>query len=213
MHIDSHRLVGADIVHSLSPNQGGLFAAGTPDTLIVHFTAGASAGWAIEKLCDPTPGARVSAHLVVARDGGITQLLPFDTIAWHAGNSAWGGRTGFNNFSLGLEIDNAGRLQPEGDHFVNWKGQPFPAGEAIVAIHRNESQPSWWHRYPQVQLDVVHDLCRLLTDTYDMRWILGHEEISPQRKDDPGPAFPLDALRQHLLPLAHYEISTEPPTV
>jgi N-acetylmuramoyl-L-alanine amidase len=202
MHIDRHRLVGEDIVHRLSPNQGGIFAAGTPDTLILHFTAGDGAQWAIDKLCDPTPGGRVSAHLVVDRDGTVTQLLPFDTVAWHAGASDWGGRTGFNNFSLGIEIDNAGRLQPQGDHFVSWRGHPYAAEDALLETHRNEQQPSWWHRYPPAQLDVVTDLCSLLTETYRMRYILGHEEIAPQRKQDPGPAFPLDELRQRLLPPA-----------
>lgn len=202
MHIDRHRLVGEDIVHCPSPNQGGIFAAGTPDTLILHFTAGDGAQWAIDKLCDPTPGGRVSAHLVVDRDGTVTQLLPFDTVAWHAGASDWGGRTGFNNFSLGIEIDNAGRLLPQGDHFVSWRGHSYAAQQVVLGTHRNEQQPSWWHRYPKVQLDVVTDLCRLLTDTYKMRYILGHEEIAPQRKQDPGPAFPLDELRQRLLPSA-----------
>jgi len=215
MRIDSHRLVGDRIIQALSPNQGGLFALGTADTLILHFTAGDGAKWAIDKLCDPTPGDRVSAHLVVGREGEVTQLLPFDTIAWHAGASTWGGRTNFNNFSLGIEIDNAGRLQPQGDHFVSWKGSQYAADEAVQGTHRNETEPSWWHRYPAAQLDVVTRLCELLTGTYSLRRILGHEEISPQRKDDPGPAFPLDELRQRLLPepLASYEASAAPPPV
>lgn len=206
MRIDSHRLVGEGISHSPSPNQGGPFASGTADALILHFTAGDGAQWAIDKLCDPTPGDRVSAHLVVGRDGEVTQLLPFDTIAWHAGDSTWGGRTGFNNFSLGIEIDNAGRLQPQGDHFVSWKGSQYAAADAVQGVHRNETEPSWWHRYPATQLEVVTSLCELLTSTYSMHWILGHEEISPQRKQDPGPAFPLDDLRQRLLaaPMASY---------
>ena len=90
MHIDGHQLVGDGIVQHMSPNQGGLFAAGAPDTLVLHFTAGASVSWAIAALCDSQPAHRVSAHLVVGRDGTVTQLLPFDTIAWHAGHSAWG---------------------------------------------------------------------------------------------------------------------------
>jgi N-acetylmuramoyl-L-alanine amidase len=211
MRIENHRLVEA--AWHESPNQGGPFPTGAPDTLILHYTAGDTAAWAIDKLSDPTAGARVSAHLVVARDGGVTQLLPFDTIGWHAGRSSWGGRTAFNHFSLGIEIDNAGRLTPDGDGFVNWRGLPYDRADAVQAVHRHESEAAWWHSYPAEQLRVVEALSRLLVETYGLRWILGHEEIAPDRKDDPGPAFPLDELRQRLLPgpLADYPDAGPPP--
>lgn len=207
MRIDSHRLVGDGIIRRASPNQGEPFAPGAPDTLVMHFTAGDSAAWAIDVLCDPTPDRPVSAHLLVDRDGTVTQLLPFDTIAWHAGRSTWGGRTGFNDFSIGIEIDNAGRLQPQADGFVSWRGSPYAASEAVQATHRNESEPAWWHRYAQPQLEAVEALCGVLVEAYGLRWILGHEEIAPERKEDPGPAFPLDDLRRRLLraPLERYD--------
>ena len=212
MHIDGYKLVGEGIVQHATPNQGGLFAPGAPDTLVIHFTAGASIAWAIAALCDPKSAHRVSAHLVVGRDGSITQLLPFDTIAWHAGRSTWGGRTRFNDFSIGIEIDNAGRLQTQGDGFVSWKGNAIAASEVVEGTHRNEKEPSWWHKYPQSQLDVVEALCRLLVDDRQMRWILGHEEIAPGRKDDPGPAFPLDDLRRRVLPapMRRYDDTDDP---
>lgn len=207
MHIDQHRLVADDIVHRTSPNNGGPFPAGAPDTLVLHYTAGDSADWAIDKLCDPTPGGRVSAHLVVGRDNTITQLLPFDTIAWHAGRSAWGGRSEFNNFSVGIEIDNAGRLTPVADHLVSWKGTRYDAAAATQGIHPNESAVAWWHVYPEAQIDRVRQICQVLRQTYPVRWIVGHEEISPGRKDDPGPAFPLDDLRRDVLggPMTRYD--------
>lgn len=212
MHIDQHRLAGDGIVHKTSPNAGGMLPAGVPDTVVLHFTAGDGIDWAVDTLCDPTPGGRVSAHLVIGRDGAIVQLLPFDTIAWHAGRSSWGGRSEFNNFSVGIEIDNAGRLTPEADHFVSWKGTRYAAADATQGTHRNESDRTWWHRYPQVQLDRTIEVCQQLQRTYAVRWILGHEEIAPDRKDDPGPAFPLDDLRQQALPavLTHYEFGSDP---
>ncbi|HJP29148.1 MAG: N-acetylmuramoyl-L-alanine amidase [Candidatus Latescibacteria bacterium] len=200
MHIEEHRVVGDGIEHRTSPNHGGPFPSGAPDTLVLHFTAGDHVDWAIDRLCDPTPGQRVSSHLVVSRSSAITQLLPLDTIAWHAGRSTWHGRTEFNGFSLGIEIDNAGRLLPQGESFVSWKGTEYAAADAVRGIHRNESESSWWHRYPQAQLEAIETLCRLLIDRYGIHTILGHEEISPQRKDDPGPAFPLDEMRRRLLP-------------
>ena len=198
MRIENHHLAGARQVPS--PNHGDPFEAGAPDTLVLHFTACDDAGLAVRALTDPTRGRRVSAHLVVGRDGAVTQLLPFDTIAWHAGRSAWGGRQEFNRMSLGIEIDNPGRLEERREGvLVSRLGRVYRPEEAVHAVHRNESEPAWWLRYPRRQLEVVEALSAALAAEYGLRWILGHEEIAPDRKDDPGPAFPLDELRGRIL--------------
>lgn len=199
MRVVGHRLVGDGVCFAPSPNTPGPFAPGAPDTLVLHYTAGDDAAWAVSQLREPTPGQRVSAHLVVARDGAVTQLLPFDAIAWHAGRSAWGGREEFNAFSLGIELDNAGRLQERDGALVSWLGRAYAPQEAVRAVHRNQTEPAWWQRYPEVQVAVAERLCQLLVAEYGLRWILGHEEIAPARKQDPGPAFPLDALRARVL--------------
>ena len=197
MKIEGGRLVGEQIEHLSSPNHSGMFDAGGPDTLILHYTACGSAASAVSILSDPL--RKVSAHLVVGRDGKITQLLPFDTIGWHAGRSSWETRSELNQFSLGIEIDNAGRLEQREGRLSTWFEREIDRADAVAGVHRHEDVSSWWHSYPQGQLAVVEDLCRLLTSTYPIRYILGHEEVSPQRKVDPGPAFPLDELRQRLL--------------
>ena len=197
MRIENHRLAGARQVPS--PNHGGSFEPGAPDTLVLHYTACDDADLAVRVLTDGAE-RRVSAHLVIGRDGEVTQLLPFDTIAWHAGQSVWGGREGFNRMSLGVEIDNSGRLEErEKGVLVSRLGRVFSPEEAVLAVHRNESEPSWWLRYPREQLEVVESLSALLVAEYGLRWILGHDEIAPDRKDDPGPAFPLDELRARIL--------------
>jgi N-acetylmuramoyl-L-alanine amidase len=66
-------------------------------------------------------------------------------------------------------------------------------------VHRNQTLPAFWHAYTEQQIASVFEVCRLLIDTFDIKFILGHEEISPGRKVDPGPAFPLDKLRELLL--------------
>jgi len=197
MYIRQHLLHGQGVQFRPSPNRGGLFAGPYPDTIVIHYTAGASAESAIRTLSDPERS--VSAHLVVARDGTVTQLVPFDQIAWHAGVSRWGQRQGLNQYSLGVEIDNAGQLQVRDGRCVSWFGQTYPAAEVVWGVHRNQTEPSPWHRYPAAQLRAVLQVCRLLVATYRIAHILGHEEIAPERKVDPGPAFPLDDLRARLL--------------
>jgi N-acetylmuramoyl-L-alanine amidase len=197
MQIQNHLLTGDSIRLVESPNRGGKFKARLPDAIIIHYTAGADAASSIRSLCNPQ--SKASAHLLVARDGQITQLVPFDTAAWHAGKSSYGGREGYNNYSIGIEIDNAGLLTKTGESYQSWFGRNYSADQVITAVHRNEKNARYWHVYSEAQIAAVEDICSLLIDKYGIKQILGHEEISPGRKVDPGPAFPLDKLRDRLL--------------
>jgi len=197
MRIRNHLLKGGPGEHirfKESPNYGGPLE---PDTIIIHYTAGPSVESAVETLCNPT--SKASAHVVVGRDGSITQLVPFNIIAWHAGQSSYNGRTGYNKYSIGIEIDNAGLLTKSGDVYVSWFGRAYEENEVFYGVHRNETVPKYWHRYTEKQIATVQQLCSLFIQEYGINMILGHEEISPNRKIDPGPAFPLDKLRNRLL--------------
>ena len=197
LRIDNHRIVGDHITQHPSPTVGGRFEAPNPDTIIIHFTDGDTLEAAIDTLCDAN--RKVSAHLVVGRDGALVQLVAFDQIAWHAGQSSWGNRTQFNQYSLGIEVQNAGRLELNEGRYISSLGQEYPPDEVCQAVHRNQVDPCFWHAYPEEQLGAIKRVCRLLVATYQIHHILGHEEIAPHRKIDPGPAFPLDQLRHHLL--------------
>ena len=199
MHIEEHRLQRPGTVHLESPNRGEVFGEGLPDTLILHYTACPTAQSAVDILCDGAREGRVSAHLVVGRDLSVAQLLPFNVVGWHAGVSSWDGREGLNRYSIGIEIDNAGQLEEKDGRYLSWFGQEYPAEEVVFGVHRNQSQETPWHRFPPAQLELVEALAELLVRHYGMRYVLGHEEIAPGRKIDPGPAFPLDALRARLL--------------
>jgi N-acetylmuramoyl-L-alanine amidase len=89
-----------------SPNVGPRRDGLSPRLLIMHYTGMASAGAAIDLLCDPTSG--VSCHYVVDIDGGIAQLVAEDMRAWHAGMSYWQGTSDINSASIGIEIQNLG---------------------------------------------------------------------------------------------------------
>ena len=173
-----------------------------PEVIVIHYTAGASARSSADSLADPD--VKASAHLVIGRDGELIQVTPFNKVAWHAGRSEYTFadgqvRKGFNSFSIGIEIDNPGPLTPALDGHRTWFGREVPPSEVIQAVHRNQSTPGFWHAYTQEQIATVQSTCRALIAHYRIKHILGHEEISPQRKTDPGPAFPLDKLRHNLL--------------
>ncbi|WP_291319735.1 N-acetylmuramoyl-L-alanine amidase [Desulfonatronospira sp.] len=197
MKISKHKLTNESAAHEPVKKNSGRFARGLPDTIVIHYTAGGSLASAVNTFKDPD--VQASAHVVVDKDGSITQMIPFDHIAWHAGRSAFQDRTSLNRFSIGIEIVNAGRLEKSGSGWSSWFGRNYSEEEVIQAVHRNEDSPSYWERFTVEQIEAVFNLCKALKKRYDIVHILGHEEISPGRKSDPGPAFPLDKLRDNIL--------------
>ena len=207
MKITNHLLTGNNIDFKQSPNHSGKFKSGLPDSIVIHYTAGRSHASSVTSLS--TPASKASAHLVVGRDEKITQLVPFNTAAWHAGQSSYEGRVGFNQYSIGFEIDNSGLLTKAGDKYLSWFGKDYPESEVIKAIHRNESVARYWHRYSEWQIEACQQICELLIEKYNIKTILGHEEISPKRKIDPGPAFPLDKFREKIFETDRSEDTVE----
>jgi N-acetylmuramoyl-L-alanine amidase len=195
---DGAQLEGTGVKFMVTQGKdSGPYADGLPDTIIIHFTAGRDLDSAVATLRDP--GVKASAHLVVGRDDGmVRQLISFNRIAWHAGESRYGTRTNINRYAIGIEIDNAGRLEKTGNRYKAWFGRFYEEKDVFAGVHRNETKESYWHAYTESQIDVVFSICRALRDTFDIKYILGHEEIAPQRKIDPGPAFPLEELRNIL---------------
>lgn len=106
---------------------------------------------------------KVSAHVVIRRDGSVTQYVPFTQRAWHAGISEFQGRQHCNDFSIGIELEGTDEVPYE-------------------------------ERQYQQLAKLVHQLQRC----YDIpaTHIVGHDEIAPGRKTDPGPAFSWDYFHQ-----------------
>jgi N-acetylmuramoyl-L-alanine amidase len=176
-----------------SPNRGSRLSA---EYLVMHYTAGRSLDESVAWLANRSSSA--SAHVVIGRDGRIVQQVPFDTVAWHAGASAWEGRVGLNRWSIGIELDNAGRLTRHGSRWRAWFGGSYGDEDVLEATHKHESQPAGWHLFTDVQLAAALELAALLVERYGLRDVLGHEDISPGRKSDPGPAFPMASFRARI---------------
>jgi len=165
-----------------------------PELLVIHFTAGMSAESSISWWRNP--GAKgASAHIVIDRDGTVIQCRAFNKTCGHAGVSKWRGKVGANAFSVGIELANAGD-SVSGDPPKAFKKYPLVAG-ALKAKHKNGGPDALWEKYPQPQLDACFAVARAITERYKLADICGHEDIAPNRKNDPGPAFPMLALRQH----------------
>ena len=106
------------------------------------------------------PAARVSAHYLVEEDGAVWQLVPEERRAFHAGLSSWEGERDLNFVSIGVEIANPGH---------EWGYRPFP----------------------EPQMATVERLCRgiLARHRIPPHRVVGHSDIAPERKTDPGELF------------------------
>jgi len=189
-----HSAEGTAVAFQATPNTSGAIV---PDTIVIHFTGGASAESSIDWLCNPE--AKASAHLVIAQDGTPTQLAPFTKKTWHAGRSAYGGRTSFNGFSIGIELDNAGPLVKTAAGWTTRWGAPVAEERVVVAAHKNGGGERGWHSFTDAQLRSCIDACRALVAAYGIKSVLGHDDIAPARKVDPGPAFPMDWVKAQIL--------------
>ncbi len=194
--IQNHQLTGPDVSFRQTPNVGG---AMRPRFVLLHYTAGRNLESSVESLCTKKPQGNASAHIVLARDGRIVQLAPFNAVTWHAGVSQWNGVDGLNHHAIGIEMDNAGLLNREGDRYVSWFGKAYPDNEVRLAEHRHGGGIKPWHHYTEAQIARALELCELLVAHYRLEDVLGHEDVARGRKIDPGPAFPLGAVRSRAL--------------
>lgn len=200
--IRNHRLIrdGRAVDLLTSPNTGGAFAE-TPRLLVIHFTSGASARSSAEWF-RAAENRSSSAHVVIDRDGTVIQCVPFDTVAWHAGRSQWKGIVGLNRHSIGIELANWGDLSRRGSAWVAGNGRPI--ADPVIATHKNGNPDGsraaiGWEPYPEAQLRSLVEVARALVATYGLTEIVGHDDIAPTRKSDPGPAFPMERLRAEVL--------------
>lgn len=182
---------------------GGAFGA-VPHILIMHFTEGGSARSSASWFQDPANRGRSSAHVVVDRDGTVIQCVDFDTAANHAGASSWGGLTSFNSKSFGIELANWGDLKPGPGGTWMTRGKTLVAN-AVIATHKNgnpnppHNAPIGWEPFPAEQMATAVAVARELVAKYGVDTILGHDDISRNRKWDPGPAFDMARFRSQVL--------------
>lgn len=170
--------------------------------LVIHFTAGWSAQSSIDGWRERNNG--VCAHFIIDRDGKIIQCRPCNRTAGHAGASSWKdpktGNTyyGLNSCSIGIELANAGDMTRQPDEYPrylmgNLAGKPIPR---LEAKHKNGGPVSKWEVYPQAQIDACEALSKVLVARYNLDDVIGHDDAAPRRKTDPGPAYPMQKLRE-----------------
>ncbi len=172
--------------------------ARTPKILVVHFTGGSSGRSSAEWFRAPDNTAKSSAHLVIDRDGSVIQCVDFDTAANHAGRSSWRDLSGLNQHAFGIELANWGDLYPYADGWYSEAGVRI--ANPFMGVHKNGNphggaQPIGWEPYPEIQFAALVEIVQRLVATYGIDEIVGHDDVAPTRKWDPGPAFNMARLR------------------
>jgi AmpD protein len=135
-------------------------------------------GWIEQFFCNELPAdvhpyfaeiqpLKVSAHVLITRDGSIIQFVPFNKRAWHAGESCFRGRERCNDFSIGIELEGT-------DTHAFEDAQYAALAELIRALRYN---------YPDLRSEDV----------------VGHSDIAPGRKTDPGSGFDWARLKALLV--------------
>ena len=187
LDVESGLLEGARQVPS--PNCDARPSGVAPDLVVVHgisLPPGEYGGPWIDRLFtndlprDAHPhfgqvaDLRVSAHLLVRRDGELVQYVPLHRRAWHAGASTWQGRERCNDYSVGIELEGT-------DH------EPYESAQYAVLAR------------------VIAVLCRACPTLSPDR-VVGHSDVAPGRKTDPGVAFDWPRLRT----LVRFELEVAP---
>lgn len=195
MRIKNHKIEG--IPFRTAKSMGGVI---TPEIVILHDTASRlEKGSAAQYL---RTSKQVSVHFVIERDGTIEQQVPLNRSAWHAGNSSYHGRNGCNGFSIGIEIVNPGKMTPRGEFkAVSWWGEEFDFDrDVLVDKTTPEHGHGVWMAYTSEQIDAVETLLRALFDGIPtLKDITTHWYVSPGRKVDTNPLFPLEQIRARIL--------------
>ena len=160
-----------ELVHRevLSPNHG---ARTLPISMVVlHYTEMKPVETALARMCDPE--ASVSAHYCITEEGEVIRLVPEDRRAWHAGASYWRGIPDVNSASIGIELDHPGHAPENG----GYRG------------------------FADAQIDALIPLLARIVKDYDIPRanVVGHSDVAPMRKIDPGELFPWERLAEYRL--------------
>ena len=110
---------------------------------------------------------KVSSHLLIDRRGKVTQFVPFNKNAWHAGISHYKGQENCNDFSIGVEM--------EGTDSIDYTTKQYESLKEVTL--------SLMKAYPRISLDNI----------------VGHSDVAPERKTDPGESFDWSRFRSSLV--------------
>lgn len=198
---DGHELVGVKTASVRGFYTGG-HELPIRRCVVIHYTEGTHGDtsldfWKNDPKCIKDD---IGAHILIERDGTVRQCRAFNRTISHAGTSHWrdprpGGTLyhGLNRCAIGIELANTGN---EVQRIRGEEKIPGYAGLLENTRHANGGNPCTWEKYSDAQVAACIAVCQALKARYNIDDIVGHDCIAPERKIDPGPAFPMLAVRE-----------------
>lgn len=178
--IENGFIVGKGTKYQLSYNASNRLANNDLNTIVLHCTFSQNIE-ATAKFLSDTINGRASAHLLIDRDGSVIQQVPFNFQSYHA--------SGFNTKSIGIEFINSGQLNFTNGLYKTVYGKVVDKNNVGCA-----TTGVCWEKYTPQQIEKAFEICQLLFEKYQIKQIVGHNEID-KNKMDPGPLFPMDDFK------------------
>lgn len=172
----------------------GTYTDGYPKGAVIHFTAGRRNGLA-SQIKDQIENGYT--FFVIDKDGNIAQNFPLDSWGYHAGKSSYEGLSGkVSNELVGIEIQCAGKLTHKDGEYRTWFRTTVPESEVRNILTQIDNQEQgYYHTFTELQEDALESLILWLhrnnSDVFSLDLVLGHDEVSPGRKNDPGGSLSL----------------------
>lgn len=160
--------------------------------LVIHYTAGLTYEGDLRVLSSSS--AQASCHLVLGPEGEVGQVGDFNDVLWHAGRSSWKGLSGLNRYSIGIEVTSPGWVTKDSNGvWRHSRGSAIPSKHQnlynyVRARHENGGPERWWAGFTDAQNERLLDIGSFLMKEYNLE-VVGHDQIAPSRKIDPGPCM------------------------
>lgn len=181
----------------------GTYADGYPQGAVVHFTAGRRNGLASGLNYQVDQGY---LYFLIDEDGNIGQNFSLDSWGYHAGASSYPGLRGsVSNELVGIEVQCAGKLTKHGDSYRTWFRTEVPESQVReVPTNKENQQQGYYEQFTEAQEQALTTLLLWLhknnSSVFKMDLVVGHDEVSPGRKNDPGGSLSMTMpeYREHL---------------
>ncbi len=194
--IENHFLTGKNVDQVLSTHTGGKFKFNSPDAIIFDYSGNGETKENIVAYLN-TETHRMSQHFIIGKDGSITQLIPLNYNAWGIVKGTYDNRTNWNAYSIQIEFENSGLIKKIGNEYFSDYNLKIKKEHIFHGTHKREKVARYWEKYTKAQIESAEKLCKLLIENYNIKYILGHDDLS-KRTLYPGPAFPLENFQKML---------------
>lgn len=165
----------------------GEYRKAYPEGLVVHWTSGHWDGSIKDQVANASP----YCYFVIDNKGQVAQAFPLNRWGSHAGSSYYKPLgSDVSKFLVGCEVMCAGDLTKKGDRYMSWFNREVPADQVVFSAKRENIHEGYYQKYTKEQFDSLVGLCLWLKannpDVFSFDNVVGHDEIAPTRKSDPG---------------------------